>query len=65
MLSARLMNSAILLSNNYAPLSYRNVEIEAYRAAMLIFYEQLSLTAVTDIFVNQYLFSTEHHLVQG
>jgi len=63
--TARLMSNAILLSYNYAPLSYRNVEIDAYRGAMLIFYEQLSLTAVSDIFVNQYLFSTEHYLVQG
>jgi Fic family protein len=61
--TARLMSNAILLSHDYAPLSYRNVDIDAYRAAMLIFYEQLSLAAVADIFVNQYLFSTEHYLV--
>jgi len=63
--TARLMSNAILLSHSYAPLSYRNVEIDAYRAAMLIFYEQLSLTAVSDIFVQQYLFSAEHYLVKG
>lgn len=61
--TARLVSNAILLAHNFAPLSYRNVDIEAYRAAMLIFYEQLSLVAVRDIFIDQYLFSTEHYLV--
>lgn len=61
--TARLTSNAILLAHDYAPLSYRNVDIERYRSAMLLFYEQLSIVAVRDIFLDQYLFSTKHYLV--
>ncbi len=62
--TARLVSNAALLAHAHAPLSYRNVDIEAYRGAMLVFYEQHSLAAVRDIFVGQYHFSTKHYLVQ-
>ncbi len=61
--TARLVSNALLLSHQYAPLSYRTVDIERYRSAMLVFYEQLSLVPVHDILLEQYTFSTSHYLV--
>lgn len=62
--TARLASNALLLAHNHAPLSYRNVDIESYRSAMLLFYEQNSIAAVKDIFIAQYEFSTTHYLVR-
>jgi fido (protein-threonine AMPylation protein) len=61
--TARLVSNALLLSHQYAPLSYRTVDIERYRSAMLVFYEQLSIVPVMDIFLDQYHFSTDQYLV--
>lgn len=58
---ARFITNAILLAHGYASLSYRSVDEEQYREAMLVFYETQSMVAVKDIFINQYLFSTKHY----
>lgn len=58
---ARFMTNAILLAYRYAPLSYRSVDEEHYREAMLVFYETQSVVAVKDIFIGQYLFSTQNY----
>ncbi len=61
--TARLASNLLLIAHNCAPLSYRNVDIERYRSAMLVFYEQLSLAAVQEIFLDQYRFSAKNYLV--
>lgn len=61
--TARLLANALLLSENAAPLSYRNVDIKYYREAILVFYEQNSILPMKDIFIDQYLFATEHYAV--
>ncbi len=58
---ARFITNAILLAYGYAPLSYRSVDEEHYREAMLVFYETQSIVAVKDIFMGQYLFSTKNY----
>jgi Fic family protein len=58
---ARFITNAILLAYGYAPLSYRSVDEEHYREAMLVFYETQSVIAVKDIFIGQYLFSTKNY----
>lgn len=60
---SRLVSNAILLSKNCAPLSYRNTDENEYKKAMLIFYEKNSLSLIKQIFIDQYLFSTENYLV--
>lgn len=59
--TARLITNALLLSNQLAPLSYRNVDEVQYRAALLAFYEQLSVLPMKQIFIEQYIFATEHY----
>jgi hypothetical protein len=53
--------NVLLLAGDAAPLSYRNVDEVLYRAALLIFYEQLSAIAMQQLFIERYQFSTEHY----
>ncbi len=62
--AARLLSNAILLAYNCAPLSYRSVDEEKYRESILVFYEKNSIMPMKNIFLNQYLFSTENYLVK-
>jgi Fic family protein len=55
--TARLYANAMLLSAGLAPLSYRDVDEKKYREAILIFYEQNSVEAFKEIFIEQYIFS--------
>ncbi|KKT87078.1 MAG: Fic protein [Microgenomates group bacterium GW2011_GWA1_Microgenomates_45_10] len=59
--TARLMANAILLAHNRAPLSYRSVDEEEYRATLLVFYELNSLMAFKRIFVSQYDFAARNY----
>jgi len=59
--TARMVANACLLLENSAPLSYRNVDEVAYRAAMLVFYEQNSIEPFKTIFVEQYLFACANY----
>jgi Fic family protein len=55
--TSRLVSNAILIAGGLAPLSYRNVDEALYRAACLVFYEQNSIEAFKQIFIEQYIFS--------
>lgn len=62
--SSRLLANAILLANEATPLSYRAIDENSYREAMLVFYELNSLTAFKKMFIEQYIFSAENYLVK-
>ena len=55
--TARLMSNAVMISNNYCPLSFRTVNSIDYKKAMLIFYEQNNISAFKKIFMEQYAFA--------
>ena len=59
--TARLIANALLLGHKLAPLSYRNVDEVLYRASLLAFYEQLSVLPMKKIFIEQYVFASEHY----
>ncbi len=59
--TARLIANALLLTHKLAPLSYRNVDEVLYRASLLAFYEQLSVLPMKKIFIEQYVFASEHY----
>ncbi len=61
--TARLMANAILLAHSCAPLSYRSVDENDYREAMLVFYELNSIMPFKKIFIDQYMFAAENYLV--
>jgi len=55
--TARIISNAILINNNYCPVSFRTVNSIDYKKAMLLFYEQNNLTAFKQIFVEQFEFA--------
>lgn len=61
--TSRLMANALLLSHDCAPLSYRSLDENEYREAMLVFYELNSIIPFKKIFINQYRFATQNYSV--
>ncbi len=55
--TARIVSNAILIANNYCPVSFRSVDSIDYKKAMLVFYEQNNLSAFKRIFVDQFEFA--------
>jgi Fic family protein len=51
---ARMLSNAILLAFNSIPLSYRAVEVEEYKKAMILFYEQNNISYLKEIFIEQF-----------
>lgn len=56
---ARIVSNAILIANNYCPISFRTVDSVDYKKAMLLFYEQNDLSAFKQIFIQQFKFAVE------
>ena len=59
--TARITSNAILIANGYCPLSFRSVDSIDYKKAMLIFYEQNSLYAFKQIFIDQFEFAVKEY----
>ncbi len=57
--TARILGNAILISNNYCPISFRTINSVEYKKALLIFYEQNNLMAFKEIFMNQFEFAVK------
>ncbi|TSA46097.1 cell filamentation protein Fic [bacterium] len=61
--TARLVANAILLAYGCAPLSYRSVDENEYREALLVFYELNSAVPFKKIFMEQYDFAAKNYLI--
>lgn len=59
--TARITSNAILIANNYCPISFRTVDSIDYKKAMLIFYEQNNISALQQIFIEQFAFAVEQY----
>ncbi len=59
--TSRLLGNAILISENYAPLSYRSVDDRLYKEACLVFYEQNNIETFKKLFIDQYIFSAKNY----
>ena len=57
--TARILSNALLLHHGYCPLSFRTVDPLDYKKAMLIFYEQNNISAVKNIFMEQFEFAVK------
>ena len=55
--TARMLANAVLLANDYYPLSYRSVDETFYKKALVLFYEQNSLFYLKQIISDQYKFA--------
>ena len=62
--TSRLMANAILLAHSRAPLSYRSVDENDYREAMLVFYELNSILPFKKILISQYVFAAQNYAVK-
>ncbi|MEI6288367.1 MAG: Fic family protein [bacterium] len=62
--TSRLLANAILLAYSCAPLSYRSVDENDYREAILVFYELNSIMPFKKIFMAQYEFATKNYAVK-
>jgi Fic family protein len=56
---ARITSNAILIANQYSPISFRTVDNIDYKKAMLLFYEQNNISAFKKIFIEQFRFAVE------
>jgi hypothetical protein len=57
--TARIISNAILIANNYCPISFRTIDSIEYKKAMLIFYERNNISAFKNIFINQFEFAVK------
>lgn len=59
--TSRLLANAILLAENFSPISYRSVDDRAYKEACLVFYEQNSIEPFKKLFIEQYVFAANNY----
>ena len=52
--TSRMVSNAILLAYNSIPLSYRIVDVEEYKKAVILFYEINNISYFKQIFINQF-----------
>lgn len=62
--TARMLSNAVLIAYDYLPLSYRNVDVNEYRSAMIVFYETNNLFNFKRIFVDQLVFAINNYFQQ-
>lgn len=55
--TARIVSNAILMVNQYCPISFRTIDSTEYKMAMLIFYEQNNISVFKRIFISQFEFA--------
>lgn len=57
--TARIICNAILISNQYCPVSFRTIDAVEYKKAMLIFYEQNTISVFKKLFIEQFRFAVK------
>lgn len=62
--TARLITNAILLAHGCAPVSYRSIDENEYKEAVIAFYELNSLAPFKKLFVEQYDFAARNYLLK-
>jgi Fic family protein len=57
--TARIVCNACLINHKHCPISFRTIDSIEYKKAMLIFYEQNNLSALKQIFIDQFEFAVK------
>ena len=57
--TARMLTNAILLAYDLYPLSYRSVDEDEFKKALVLFYEQESIYEIKKLFIEQIKFANE------
>ncbi len=61
--TARMLSNALLLANDYFPLSYRSVNENEYKEALILFFETNNLYHIKRLFLEQYRFALKTYFV--
>src|SRR3989338_2912701 len=61
--TSRMISNAILLANDYFPLSYRSVNEVEYKKALILFYEQNNIYHLKRIFLEQQRFAIDNYFL--
>jgi Fic family protein len=59
--TARIVSNAELIAKNHCPISFRTVEAIDYKKAMLLFYERNNMSAIKQIFIEQFEFAVNNY----
>ena len=59
--TARLASNALLIAHDYPPLSYRTVDENAFKGALILFYEQGVADYIGEMFMQQFEFSAKNY----
>lgn len=59
--TGRMLTNAILLAHDYYPLSYRSVDKNDFKKALLLFYEQNTIVTFKNLLLEQLAFSHSHY----
>jgi len=62
--TGRMLTNAILLAHDYFPLSYRSVDEDEFKKALILFYEQNSVYHVKRLFMDQLEFAYKTYFVK-
>lgn len=61
--TARTLANATLLAYGYFPLSYRNIALDDYRKALIVFYEQNNLYLLKKVFMSQIRYALDNYFM--
>lgn len=61
--TARMISNAVLLSNDYFPLSYRSVDEVEFKKALVLYYEQNNLFHLKRLFLEQQQFAINNYFL--
>lgn len=61
--TARMLTNAVLLAHDLFPLSYRSVDEDEFKKALILFYEQQSIVTVKKLFIDQFVFANNIYFV--
>lgn len=59
--TSRILSNAILLANNFCPLSYRSINEADYKKGIILFYEQNDARYFKELFVEQFKFAVDNY----
>jgi len=57
----RMLANALLLAHDYCPLSYRSIDEQEYKKALILFYEQGSIYHLKRLFIEQLIFASNNY----
>ena len=59
--TSRMLSNAVLLAYDYFPLSYRSIDVNEYRSAMVVFYEINNLYNFKRLYMKQLQFAIDNY----